>query len=65
MSESIEDIGKKLFQAVQHSKEWKEEHPPTWEMIRELVVAGNDLQKELDRVKLAATLAVTQLNLIT
>ena len=65
MSEAIEAIKKKLFQAVQRSKEWKEEHPPTWGMVRELVVANNDLQKEINRVKLAATLAVTQLNLIT
>ncbi len=65
MSEDIEDIKKKLSEAVSHSKEWKEEHPPTWGMIRELVVVNKYLQKEINRAKLAATMAVTQLNLIT
>ena len=64
MNEAIEAIKKKLFQAVEHSKKWKEEHPPTWEMVRELVVANKDLQKEISRAKLAATIAITQLNLI-
>ena len=65
MSETIEDIKKKLSEAVSHSKEWQSAMPPTWEMVRELVVANNDLQKEINRAKLAATIAVTQLNLIT